>query len=174
MNVSGVTLWSGQGLAIIAALAGLVFLLLGRRSAPGRVLVALTAAVALSSVLAGAQLIHLQPTHAQLSDSESTAPQSVVAPTDDTTDDPGQETGSLTGTEQSDPQTTTSDDPDEPGDSTKTHAAGRTQHGHDAGGTDGGQSEPSSLPAPPVATQPDPSPPPESSGTDADPATDGQ
>ena len=154
MSISELTLSSEQGLAIFAAFAGAAFLLLGRRSASRGMLVTISAFVAVAAVLAGGQLIHLKPTHALISDSESTAPQSVVGPAgdtagdtaDETSSDPGNRTGSVAGAEQDDQQGRASDDVD--------------------------SASPSSAPEPPVATptQPDPSPVQESSGTDADPA----
>jgi hypothetical protein len=158
MSISELTLSSEQGLAIFAAFAGAAFLLLGRRSASRGMLVTISAFVAVAAVLAGGQLIHLRPTHALLSDSESTAPQSVVAPADATpgpTSDGPEGAGTITGTEQDDQQGKASGDDV---DSTT--------------GDSNGQSGPSPAPEPPVATptQPDPSAVQEGSGTDTDPA----
>jgi hypothetical protein len=162
MSISELTLSSEQGLAIFAAFAGAAFLLLGRRSASRGMLVTISAFVAVAAVLAGGQLIHLKPTHALISDSESTARQSVVGPGSDTagetadvtSSDPTNGTGSVAGAEQDEQQGSASDDVD----STKGDAHGQTGS--------------SSVPEPPVATptQPDPSPVQESSGTDTDPA----
>ena len=160
MSISELTLSSEQGLAIFAAFAGAAFLLLGRRSASRGMLVTISAFVAVAAVLAGGQLIHLKPTHALISDSESTAPQSVVRPgsdtagdtADETSSDPGNGTGSVAGAEQDNQQGNASDDVD----STRGDAPR--------------QAGPSSAPDAPVATPPDPSPVQESSGTDTDPA----
>ncbi len=154
MSISDLTLSSEQGLAIFAALAGAAFLLMGRHSTSRKVLVTLAVLLALAGVLAALQPIHLQPTHAMLSDSESTAPQSVVAPTEDT----GNESGDVTATGQDDPQADPADGTD---DSSQSDPAGR--------------SAPSSPAEPPVASppQPDPSAVQESPGTDVDPDTGG-
>ena len=80
MTISGATLWTGPGLAIVAALVGLGFLLLGRRSAPRTALLCVAAVVVLSGATAGVRLVEVQPTHALLVDSEPSAPQSTVSP----------------------------------------------------------------------------------------------
>ncbi len=68
----------GRELAVVAVLVGLGCVLFVRRSVPRALLVTMTVVVGLSGVCALAQLIELKPTHALLSDSESTAPQKVV------------------------------------------------------------------------------------------------